>query len=416
MATIRALAEVNKDLLQKQGELAEFIKSNQDENGSFNFEGDGIKAMSDRNDELNQLREESEAAQMIEDSAKSAEAGMKSLREVTNRRPFGSANGDPQEPAASSDAIKSFGDIFVENQNYLENRESNGRPIEYAVEVPRDAIKATMTTATGLPYPMQLPGFVPFATRRPMVADLIPQSDSNQPAIVYLEQTTQTFGADSVVEGALKPESSFGFTRRTVPFEVIAHWTKITNQAMEDIPSLKDTLNQLMATGLMLAEEDQVLNGSGTSPDLQGFLAASGVQTQAKAADDIFSAFLAALTKVRFTGRANPSGAVFHPNDWQVLLTTKDAQGRFIFGDPSAITQTQTLWGLKFIVTDAMTENTSLLGDFQGYSRLYRKGGVRVLVGTESDDLKKNLQTMVVEERAALTILRGSAFCLLTGI
>src|SRR5690606_1447085 len=108
-----------------------------------------------------------------------AEKGMKALEEVQRRVPFSS--GEERGVVAE---VKGIGDYFTEDENYLKYRESTGRPVEYGVEIPGDAIKATNTTATTLPYPAQRPGFVPFATRRPVVADLIPQSDSDQPAIV----------------------------------------------------------------------------------------------------------------------------------------------------------------------------------------------------------------------------------------
>ena len=408
--TIRPLQEAQKVLYNKQQELAEFVKANTNAYGEYTFSAGGIKAFNDRNAELEELCNEVEQARAI-DSAMARSQEVKALTEIERRYPF---------PAASTNgAVKGIGDYFVESEGYKAFRQASGRPVEYAVEIPShvlSATKATTTTATALPYPMQQPGVIGYPTRRPVVADLIPQSDSDQPAIVYLEQTTQSFGAAPTAEADLKQESTFGWTRHTLPFEVIAHWTKVTNQAMEDIPSLRDRLNELMGVGLQLAEEDQILNGNGTTPQLQGFLTKSGVQTQAKGSDDVFTAFLAALTKVRFTGRATPTGAIFHPNDWQTLLTTKTTNGRFIFGDPALIQQTQTLWGVPYVVTDAMTENTSLVGDFASYSRLYRKNGIRLLVGTEGDDLKRNIQTMVVEERVALEIGRASAFCKLTGI
>lgn len=412
--TIRKVAEVRKDIDQKQGELLNFIKT-KEVDGGHNFDGDSIKALQDRNDELNSLGEELKAAMDIEQAINGATAEMAAARETQRRREFSGEGSGLYLP----ENTKGIGDHFVESEAYDSIKGFRGREFGIAVESPTGAlnnIKAATTTATALPYPAQQPFIVGYPTRRPVVADIVPQTDSDQPAIVYLEQTTQEFGAEPVAEGATKPESEFGWTRRTANFEVIAHWTKITEQALEDVPQLRDRLNQEMTIGLQLAEEDQLLNGTGTTPEIQGFLTKSGVQTRAKGSDNIFKAFLNALTLVRFTGRANPSGAIFHPNDWEDLMTVQDATGRFVFGDPSLIQQNQRVWGIPYIVTDAMTENTALIGDFAMYSRLYRKGGIRVWFGTESDDVKKNLQTLRVEERLTLTITRAAAFAKLTGI
>jgi len=413
---IRNATEIRKDIDTKQQELKSFIES-KSVDGGHDFDGDGIKALSDRNDELNGLGDELKSAEGIENAIHGATAAMAQNRETVNRREFsGGDSGNFNNNGGAASATKGVGDIFTESEALKSVDTMKGRPFETSFDVSSSAIKAATTTANALPYPTQQPFIVGFPTRRPMVADLIPQTDSDQPAIIYLEQTLQTFGAATVAEGAMKSESSFGWTRRTANFEMLAHWTKVTEQALEDIPQLRDRLNQEMTIGLQLAEEVQLLNGSGTTPDLQGFLTKAGVQVRPKGVDSIFAAFLNALTLVRFTGRANPTGAIFHPNDWEQLLTTQDTTGRFIFGDPSAIQQSSRLWGIPFIVTDAMPENTSLIGDFAMYSRLYRKGGYRVWFGTESDDVKRNLQTLRLEERAALTILRASAFVRLTGI
>ena len=405
---IRKVAEIRKEIDNKQQELAHFIKSKETD-GGHDFDGDGIKALADRNDELNALADELKSAQDIEGALSGALQGMNDARQTQRKYSFSNGDGAPAE-------VKSIGEMFVESDSFKSIEDMKGRPFETSYEAPTSAIKATMTTAQTLPYPTQQPFVVGFATRRPVIADLIPQTDSDQPAIVYLEQTAQSFGATAVAEGALKPESDFAWTRRTANFEMITHWTKVTEQALEDIPQLRDRLNQEMTIGLQLAEENQLLNGTGTTPQLQGFLTKTGVQTRAKGTDSVFAAFLNALTLIRFTGRANPTGAIFHPNDWESLLTTQDTTGRFIFGDPSAIQQTNRLWGIPFVVTDAMTENTSLIGDFAMYSRLYRKGGIRVWFGTEGDDVRRNLQTLRVEAREALAIFRAAAFCRLTGI
>lgn len=407
--------ELGRQLEHKRGELEQFCASRLNSRGQFDFKSvDDLNEFNRRNAELAPLHDQWLKAVDVERASSANKDALGALKTINRAGIFGGTATLSDGAYGYSGRHKSIGAQFVESGAYKSSR--NDPRAEYSVEVEEGALKATLTTAQSLPYALQQPGAIPFATRRPVVADLLPQSSTDQPAVVYLEQTTQNFGADTVAEGALKPETSFGWTRRTVSFETIAHWIKVTNQTLEDSPAIRDVIDQQMLLGLQLAEEDQLLNGSGTAPDLQGFLTKSGVQTQAKGADNTFVAFMNALTKIRFTGRATPSGAIFHPNDWQDVVTYQDTTGRFIFGDPAALMQNMTLWGIPIIVTDAIAENTALVGDFQMYSRLWRKGGVRVIVGLEGDDLKRNQQTLVTEERAALQIDRASAFCVLTGI
>lgn len=395
---------LGRELEQKRLELAQFINTRTTRDG-LNFQGDDLKSFNDRNGEITRLHDEWMKSRTVEEAAQQNNLALKALQTVNRVGLYDGLYG--------AAATKSIGQYFVESADYRANR-SNARA-EFGVDVPEISLKA-LTTGNVPPFPLQQPGAVPYAVRRPVVADLIPQTDTEQPSVVYLEQTTQTFSAAPVAEGALKPESDLAWTRRTYPLEVLGHWIKITNQTLEDVAGIRDTIDQQLTLGLLLAEEVQLLTGDGEAPNLQGFLTKTGVQTQAVGEDDQYTAVMKGHTKVRYTGFADVTGGVMHPNDVQEIVTLKDTTGRFIYGDPTAAIANFRLWGVPTVVTSAITEGTALYGDFMMHSRIFRKGAVRVLVGLVDDDLKRNQQTLVVEERVALQIARPSAFVKVTGL
>jgi HK97 family phage major capsid protein len=119
---------------------------------------------------------------------------------------------------------------------------------------------------------------------------------------------------------------------------------------------------------------------------------------------------------VRVTGRANPTAAIFHPNDWQAVRLLTTADGIYIWGAPSEAGPAR-IWGVPVIETDAITENKALVGDFANHSELTMRSGIGVEVSNSHDDyFVKGKQAMRADIRAALCVYRETAFCEVTGI
>jgi HK97 family phage major capsid protein len=308
---------------------------------------------------------------------------------------------------------RSFGERVIEVKEYkATNFARYGAGV--SVHVEDFGIKTLMETTAGFAPEAQRTGLiVPYAMRPVQVLQLFPTRPTTQNADVYMEQTTHTDNAAEKGEGVAYAESAFAYTQRSQPIEKITNSLPVTDEQLEDAPQVASIINTDLTAGLRRRLDLQVLVGDGSTPNLKGILDHS-IQEQAKGADPIFDAVFKALTKVRVTGRAMPNAIIAHPNDWQDIRLMRTADGQYIMGAP-AVEGSTTLFGLPVVISDALTENSVLIGDFLTYCYISERRGVDVQVGYVGDQFKEGKRTIRADLRCALTVTRANAFCKVTG-
>lgn len=304
---------------------------------------------------------------------------------------------------------KSFGDLFIESKA---GHELKGQE----VEIKDFEVKTLFESAAGwAPETMRGPRLVDYASRPLRVIDLVPQSTTNQTAIVYMEETTFTNNAAEVAEGGTKPEGALALTERSDTVRKIAVWLPVVDEQLEDVPRLRSYLDNRLGFMVRQRLDSQILVGDGTAPNISGITDRSGLQTQAKGADPTPDAVYKAMTKIRVNAFAEPNAAVFHPNDWQDIRLLRTADGIYIWGNPSDAGP-ERIWGLQVVQTTAETENTALVGDFTLTELAVKKGVTVEVSNSHSTYFVENKQAIRAEMRAALAVYRPSAFCTVTGI
>lgn len=332
-------------------------------------------------------------------------ARMDSLEQRVIRR--GSDDGEPQR-------VKSLGEQVTDSED-IKALMSAGRG-KASVRV-KAIISALTTDANGsagdLIVPQRRPGILEPVTRRLTVRDLIMPGSTTSTSIQYVKESGFTNSAATVSEtaGTTKPQSEIKFDIATTTVTTLAHWVLATKQILSDVPQLQSYINGRLMYGLKYVEEAQLLMGGGTGTDL------NGIYTQA-------TAFSAPITISGATMIDNlrlgilqshiaelpPNGIVLHPSDWTNIELTKTDDGAYLFSNPTSIV-TPTLWGLPIVATQAMTIDKFLIGAFNTAAQIFDRWDADILVSTEdSDNFRKNLVTILCEERLALAVYRPEAF------
>jgi HK97 family phage major capsid protein len=416
----RLEAEVSKQVAaetQAMREKREGFKAWIDSKGGIaKLVGDDLPEFHKRNEEVDEVSKAWEAKREVVMADVLNRIELEEITKASGRVPFAAASDkDPAQAAMRSEAVrKSLGDLVTEDDRFKAFRPGMGS--RATIELEDFDLKTLFQTSAGFAPPNDRGPVVIFsALRRPVVADLIPQTTTTATLIRYMEETTFTNNAATVAEGGTKPEAALAFTERESAVRKIAVTLPVTDEQLNDVPQIRAVIDNRLTLMLMLTEEVQLLTGDGNAPNLLGFLVKTGVQTQAKGSDPHPDAIYKAMTLVRWTGFAEPSGVVEHPNDWQDVRLLRTADGLYIWGNPSEAGP-ERIWGKPVIITPAMTENTALLGDFQLYSHISRRQGITIDVGYVNDDFLKNRQTIRAEERLSLEIYRAAAFAKVTGL
>ena len=249
------------------------------------------------------------------------------------------------------------------------------------------------------------------------VRDLLTVIPVTTDSVRYGRQSLRTNNAAIVPEGITKPYSNYAWVNMTANVEVIAHLTKLTLQAIADAPRLVAEIEAEMRFGLALAEEFQLLKGTGVPGQLSGLIQNS--TAYAVPVGVVAANVLTSVDKLRIAilqihlALAVPDAHVLNPVDVaniELLRRDPDKGGGYIFGNPDSADPILRLWRLPVVESFSMDVDKFLTGGFRYAATLYQREGVTALISTENDnDFEKNLATLRVEERIGLAVKRPYA-------
>ena len=261
---------------------------------------------------------------------------------------------------------------------------------------------------------------------RLVISDLLGSGTLSGNAISYFVEGALEGAFTTVAEGGAKPQLHVADpTTVTDTLKKIAGFVKLTDEMTEDLDFFVSEINNRLLYELARFEEAQLLNGNGTGSNVLGIMGRSGVQTlgvttdlKTGNADQVFKA----MTSVNTASGLDPDGIVINPTDYQNFRLMKDSNNQYYGGGffqgeygVNGIPQQPPLWGLRTVVTPAISAGTVLVGAFGQAATVYRKGGVRVeSTNSHASDFTNNLVTVRAEERVALAVRRPSAFVKLT--
>lgn len=322
---------------------------------------------------------------------------------------------------------RSIGEAFVASNEYAQLVASGAlksdmasfksQPFQAAAT---DVIQSTPSTGPGsaLVTPQYLPGVLGLPQRPLTVRELFGSGTTTSDSISYAAQTAFDNAAATVAQATsastgAKPQSSIAWERRTSNVETIATWMAVTRQQLADAGQVRALIDNQLRLMLALEEEDQLLNGDGTSPNLSGIYDISGTQTLNLGTQDNLDGIRTARRLVR-TGisRLQADSIVLNPVDSENFDLLKDGNEAYRGGNPIGnFTFDQPIWGLRRVESEAIVQGHALVGAFRAGATVLERQGVTILTAEQhSDFFVRNLVVILAEERLGFPIFFPSAF------
>lgn len=387
---IKALAEAQGTLLNTTRELKSWMEK-------ANGEIESSKAV------------EGETKSALEKLAtKSSELTDKCL-EIERKLSLGmnGANGEKQDTA---------GEMLVKSDSFKAMQEGRSK-------FARVEMKTAIVNATGQNQPLvasqRVAGIINNPNRILTIRDLLPVGRTTSNLVEYTKENVFTNNAGPQYsspdyENVTKPESGITFTLASAAVATLAHFIPVSRQVLDDSAQLESYVNGRLMYGLKLEEEDQLLNGNGTSGNLGGILKSGNytAYTRAVTGDTKLDTIRRALTQAQLS-EFTADAIVLNPADWETIELQKSSYGEYIFGgDMGPIDALgPRIWGKRVVATNSITAGTFLVGSFMMGAQIWDRQDAAVQISYEDgDNFKKNMATILAEERLALTVYRPAAF------
>jgi len=257
-----------------------------------------------------------------------------------------------------------------------------------------------------------LPGIIPAAPRKLHVRALLPTGVMTTSAIHYLQETGSEGAAAAWLDNSgNKPQIDFDLTEKVAPSEFIAGYLRITRKALDDISAMRSYLQTRLLESYLDAEDNQILNGNGTSPNLDGIITNAEAYTGFRTIQ--VEKLIDSIAQVE-SNNHSANGILLSPEQYYALLLTKGTTNDYTLpglGTVNSVNGQLFVAGIPVFRSTAMTDSKYLVGDWAKGAQLFiRENPIVRFFEEDGTNVRENKITVRVEGRVALPIYYTDAF------
>ena len=212
------------------------------------------------------------------------------------------------------------------------------------------------------------------------------------------------------VQGSSKSQVDFDITMKDAPAQFIAGYVKISRQMLDDVPAMTSFLQSRLLEKYLVAEDAQLLFGSGSGVNLQGLTGVASTFSGAATVD--VEQLVQAIAQVAASDYS-ANGILINPTDWAAIMNTKNTASAYSLPGSTVVTTdgTVTIAGIPVFQSTAIAADKFLVGDWSMGAQIMQNQGISVQFSEfDGDNFTKNLITVRVEARIAFPIYYAGAF------
>ena len=249
--------------------------------------------------------------------------------------------------------------------------------------------------------------------------NVIPTASTSSNVIRFVKENSYTDNAGATAEGSAPSDSEFALVATDAIVQKMASVMTISQEMLDDTPALAGYLNTRLVGKLNTVIDDQLIGGSGSSPNLLGLLnggtafdtSASGAFYQAIDNAQELDVLYVALNQLALANYS-ANAIVLNPTDFHKIALLKDTTNEYLRGN-SIVSADGFLRinGVPVIMNNKISAGNFIAGDFTQGSQVFQREGVYVAFGYEdSDNFSKYLVSVRAIARLAHAVYLPDAF------
>jgi HK97 family phage major capsid protein len=305
--------------------------------------------------------------------------------EVENKKP------------TSQPVYKTKGEVFADALNKSESLKAmkDGSRGNASLEIKADVLISSdfsgansARDATGV---MRVDGIKRDPSNITNMMGIIPVGNTDSNVIRFVKESAYTDNAANTAEGSAPTDSEFQLTAEDAVVQKTTAVMVISQEMLDDTPGLSSYLSQRLPGKINTVIDDQLIGGSGSSPNLLGLLnggtvfAAGGFANAIESAQELDVLYVA-MNQLAIANFA-ATGIVLNPTDFHKIALLKDTTNEYLRGN-SLISADGffRINGVPVYMNNKLAAGNFIVGDFAQGSQVWQREGLRVDFGYEDGD------------------------------